>query len=57
MSTNQFVDESLTTEMDDTEFASPLKNLIGNEYSEDDVYYSNQGGAGTCARHAVAKGM
>ncbi len=28
-----------------------------HEFSEHDLYYSNQGGAGTCVRHAVAKGM
>ena len=30
---------------------------MGNEFSEDDIYYSNQGAAGTCTRHAVAKGI
>ena len=27
------------------------------EFKEDDPYYSNQGAAGTCTRHAVAKAM
>merc|ERR1711920_1129886 len=38
-------------------WASPTVNLAGNEFSEDDIYYSNQGAAGTCTRHAVAKGI
>jgi len=38
-------------------WAAPLVNLRGNEFSEDDIYYSNQGAAGTCTMHAVAKGI
>jgi len=30
---------------------------MGDEFSEKDIYYSNQGAAGTCTRHAVAKGI
>jgi len=34
-----------------------VDTTANSEFSETDCYYSNQGEAGTCVRHAVAKGM
>jgi len=35
----------------------PVNNSHEPDFDQDDIYYSNQGQAGTCARHAVAKAM
>merc|ERR1711976_743648 len=48
-------DEPETWAMPEKEYIH--ENMIGNEFDEDDVFFSNQGAAGTCVRHAVAKGI
>lgn len=36
---------------------APRRRPKEPEYKDDDIFYSNQGKAGTCVRHAVAKGI